>query len=353
MDVVVLIAARRGQQEVAVKLIAALEAHRERLALALPGLGPVERESVVADLRTTLGARFDTLHAEGRELSTKEAISMALAEAARHTTEHRVPSPVTVRTLEVMVDTPSLRVWALGPLQVSIRGKVIEPSTWGSARPRELLAYLLMHPEGRTKEQIGLCFWPDASSAQLRNNFHVTLHRLRKALGNPAWVTLSVERYSIDPMVLEEFDVATFEKEIAAASRAVKRHQENATALLEQAVSIYRGDLLDGEPVGDWHLEHRDALQRQYVDALMLLGARHLAEERQEKAADAYRRVLARDELHEDALLALMRCHAQAGERSQALRLYRRFAERLRDELDALPGKETTRFFESLHGAGV
>ena len=54
----------------------------------------------------------------------------------------------------------------------------------------------------------------------------------------------------------------------------------DAPALLEQALARFRGDLLDGEPVGDWHLEHRDRLQRLYVDALMELGARLIKEER-------------------------------------------------------------------------
>ena len=80
----------------------------------------------------------------------------------------------------------------------------------------------------------------------------------------------------------------------------------------------------------------------------MELGAQLLREERPGKAAEAYRRVLARDELHEEALLALMRCHAGLGERSQALRVYRRFADRLREELEAAPGRETTRLFERL-----
>ena len=102
-------------------------------------------------------------------------------------------------------------------------------------------------------------------------------------------------------------------------------------------------------------LQHdRERLQRTYVDALMELGARFLQEERQGKAAEAYRRVLARDELHEEALLALMRCHAGLGERSQALRAYRRFAERMREELEAQPQGETTRLFERLQqGAAV
>jgi DNA-binding SARP family transcriptional activator len=237
---------------------------------------------------------------------------------------------------------------------VFVDGELVESTAWGSARPRELLVYLLMHPEGRTKEQVGLAFWPDASAAQLRNSFHVTLHRLRKALGNPSWITLVHDRYRVDPAVLEEFDVLEFEREVADARRSLKRQEEAASAKLEQALARFRGDFLDGEPVGDWHLEHRDRLQRVYIDALMELGARLAAEERHAKAAEVYRRVLARDELHEEALLALMKAHAAVGERSQALRAYRRFADRMREELDAEPDDDTTAFFERLQqGAGV
>ena len=61
-----------------------------------------------------------------------------------------------------------------------------------------------------------------------------------------------------------------------------------------------------------------------------------------------FRRVLARDELHEEALRALMRSLAEAGERSQALRAYRQFATRLREELEAEPEEETTELSEQL-----
>jgi DNA-binding SARP family transcriptional activator len=46
--------------------------------------------------------------------------------------------------------------------------------------------------------------------------------------------------------------------------------------------------------------------------------------------------------------MALMRCHAGLGERSQALRAFRRFADRLRDELDAEPSDDALRLFERL-----
>jgi len=354
LDVIAIVAARRGRAEDAARLLGAVDAHRKRIAVSLPGLASREREQLTVGLREALDGRFEELYTEGCHFTTERTVELALAEAARHTAEYRIapptpPAPVAgPLARERDDDRPRLKVRALGPLHVYVGDRLIDPGAWGSARPRELLVYLLMHPEGRTKEQVGLAFWPEASSAQLRNSFHVTLHRLRKALGGADWVSLANERYRIDPEFVAEFDVAEFERDLANARRAIKRQEEGASVRLEQALAHFHGDFLDGEPVGDWHLEHRERLQRLYVDGLMELGARWVAEERPAKAAEAYRRVLARDELHEDATVALMRCQSASGERAQAIRVYRRFVDKLREELDAEPGEEAVQLCEQL-----
>jgi DNA-binding SARP family transcriptional activator len=327
-----------------VRLMGAVDALRERVAIALPASDRGERERLVAIAREHLGGYFERMYDEGRHMPMEEVAQIANDAGGMQTAEYQVPilgdaAVVTPPVAPPATDT--LRVLALGPLQVFVGGEAIDTTVWGSARPRELLVYLLMHPDGRTKEQVGLAFWPEASSAQLRNSFHVTLHRLRKALRNPEWITLSNDRYRVDPEIIAEFDVAEFEREVVSARRALKRREDGAVAALERAVARFRGDFLDGEPAGDWGLEHRDRLQRLFVDALMELGSQHESENRQAKAADAYRRVLARDDLNEDATRALMRCYARVGERSQALRLYQRFSDRLRKELDAEPEEET------------
>ena len=349
LDVVAFVAARRGRFEDAVRLVAGTEAHRARLAVALPEPTPAERVELLASLRRSLGARFDELYAAGHSLSTAEVVQLGFAEAARHTAEHRIAHADDTPAIDGV--RSRLKVLALGPLQVFVGGRPVDASAWGSARPRELLVYLLMHPEGRTKEQAGLAFWPEASTAQLRNNFHVTLHRLRRALGSADLVTLANDRYRIDPELVEEFDAVAFEREVTAARRGLKRQAEESAGQLELALARYRGDFLDGEPAGDWHVEHRDRLQRVYVDGLLELGAHYAREERYTRAADVYRRVLARDELHEEALRALMRCLADAGDRSQALRAYRRFADRLRTELEVEPEEETTRLLTRLQAS--
>ena len=117
---------------------------------------------------------------------------------------------------------PVLRVLALGPLQVFAGDRAIDSAAWGSARPRELLVYLMMHPDGRTKEQVGLAFWPEASAAQLRNSFHVTLHRLRKALGNRRLDHARERSLRVDPSVVAEFDVADFERDRRGGAQDVE-----------------------------------------------------------------------------------------------------------------------------------
>jgi DNA-binding SARP family transcriptional activator len=236
---------------------------------------------------------------------------------------------------------------------VLVDDRLIDSGAWGSARPRELLTFLLLHPEGSTKEQVGLALWPDASTAQLRNSFHVTTYRLRKALGAADWIVLTGERYTVNRALLQDFDVSLFEREVATARRDLASGVEGADASLETALARYRGDLLDGEPVGDWVEAHRARLQRVYVDALMDLGAVHEAGQRDERAADVYHRVMRRDPLHEQAAMALMRALARLGDQSQAARVFQRFHERLRRDLQVAPSRETVALAERIRHGGT
>ena len=203
-------------------------------------------------------------------------------------------------------------------------------------RPRELLVMLMMNPEGCTKEQVGLAFWPEASTAQVRNSFHVTLHRLRRALGHPEWIETAAERYRLATSLQWEIDAATFEKTVTTA---LKRRDNPALA---RAIELYRGDFLDGEGAGDWHFPIRDRLQRLYVDALSALAYGQAAAGQHEEAAATCRLLLARDPLHEEAWRRLMTSHAKQGERNQALKLYQQLTELLARELDAEPDPRTT-----------
>src|SRR5439155_25595577 len=104
-----------------------------------------------------LGGDFARVYDDGRKLSTDEAVDLANDAGGTQTAEYRIPlvvqpvsaaEPIAVPPPAVVATSrpAMMRALALGPLQVFVDGEPIVSAAWGSARPRELLAYLLMHP---------------------------------------------------------------------------------------------------------------------------------------------------------------------------------------------------------------
>jgi DNA-binding SARP family transcriptional activator len=81
----------------------------------------------------------------------------------------------------------------------------------------------------------------------------------------------------------------------------------------------------------------------------MLALGEHLARAgRLSDAADAYRRLIGREPLHEEAYRRLMMSLAQLGRRSEAIRYYERLVALLRTELEAEPEGETISLAERI-----
>ncbi|HEX2834820.1 MAG TPA: BTAD domain-containing putative transcriptional regulator [Thermoanaerobaculia bacterium] len=223
---------------------------------------------------------------------------------------------------------PPLLVRALGPLEVERDGKPVDIGS-----PRDLLLFLLLHPNGATKEQIGVALWPDADPAKLRNNFHVTVHRLRKALGDADWVIARGESYVLKPGI--DFDAVAFEREAKAAIRA------RDAARLSRAVELYHGDFFANASAGEWYLDVRDRLRDLYANALATLA-------RLTGSVDTWQRLVELDPLDEEAARHLMTALTKEGDHAGASRVYRRLADALKRELDAEPEPETRSLLKRL-----
>jgi len=313
----------------------------ERAALILAGVRE-QRDRFGSTWSPREQQEFDALGASSRRhsgMTLPELVDYALELPAGLAPAAPAPPPAPPQP----ATTRNLTVRALGALQIS---REAGPLTWASAKPRELLLFLLCHPEGRTREQVGLAFWPEASVDQVRNNFHVMLHRLRKTLGGAEWVTLTHDQYALDAGVVVDFDAGRFERDVTAGLAQLKK--DGDATLLEGALTLYDGDFLEHEVVGDWHLELRDRLRQKYVAALAALGERRMKQERWADAAEAWRRLVARDELDERAYRGLMTCHARLGERSQVQQLYQRVERLLEKQLEAKPEPETVQLYRRL-----
>jgi DNA-binding SARP family transcriptional activator len=294
--------------------------------------------------RAALGeAQFGQLWAEGARRTLADALAAAGVPPAAS------PAPELATTPAAPPASP-LEVRALGPLAIVRAGVPLTTADWNHARPRELFLYLLSHPDGRTRDQIGLVFWPDSSAAQVKNSFHVTLYHLRKALGRPDWVVFEHDRYRINTALGIDYDAARFEAGTSEALRRLRRGEDVAPQLAE-LLPLYRGEFLEDEAAGDWHLEHRDRLRQLYLRALRAVGAAHLQAGAWAAAAEFFERLLRVDDLDEEAHRNLMTCIARGGERGRALRHYERLVVHLREELGAQPEPATVALFRRLQQA--
>jgi DNA-binding SARP family transcriptional activator len=240
---------------------------------------------------------------------------------------------------------------ALGPTQVFLSEQTL--TTWSYARVKELLFYLISHP-ARTKAQIGLALWPDASPSKLRNRLSTAIYHLRRALGNPQRIVFEDDLYRFNRTLDYRFDVEVFEADLVQASRVQTQTPDRAIALLQEAIALYRGDFVEDFLEGEWFLLRREELRRKYLDALLNLGQLLSARRDYAHAAECYRRAIEKDEVLEEAHRELMRCYARLGERGQALRHYQTFAQLIRDELGSSPAAESAALYERLkHGEEV
>ncbi|HEX7104950.1 MAG TPA: BTAD domain-containing putative transcriptional regulator, partial [Acidothermaceae bacterium] len=210
------------------------------------------------------------------------------------------------------------------------------------AQPRRtaILAYLaIARPHGfHRRDTLVALFWPESSARSGRDLLNTHLSRLRAALGAETVVSRANEEISIDADHLW-CDVRAFEAAFDAA-------------LPEDALALYRGDLLDGFHISDapdferWLDNERARLRAMAVTvafdaAETRLGAGDIAAARKFSERGV---ALCRDD--EGSLRRAITLLDNIGDRAAALRLYEGVAERLRREYDAEPSPETRQLID-------
>ena len=330
------IAAARGHTTQAGQALGAIEAHFQAHSIHLDADDQAELEQHRAAVSAALtGDAFNAALKAGRALTLDQALD-ELPDSDRDDG----------RADRIEVDAiPALRVFALGPMRVLKDEQIV--TAWPFAKVKELLFYFIAQPP-RTKAQLGLALWPDASPAQLRNSLSTTLYHLRRALGHPDWIIFAHDEYQFNRTRAYWFDVDVFETHLAQAIRVQDSAPERATVLLQTALDLYQGDFVEDLLEGEWFLLRREELRRKYLDALLQLGLLYFARADYARAAEMYRRVIDKDDVLEAAHRELMRCYARSGERGQALRHYQVLARIMQDELGSPPAPESVALYERL-----
>ncbi len=302
--------------------------------------------------------------------------------AAAPATDRRAPPVVAARDLAP--DGLTVHVLTFGPLLVTRGGVTVPPAELTPAKVRELLLYLALHPEGRTKEQAALALWPDASPAQVRNVFHVTLHQLRRALGRKAAVTFDGGAYALARDVAPragagaaapaDAEAAVVRCDVDAvlaaadAVRAADRAADRARARGADAVAAAgadaaaldvwrealalaaRGPLGEGEDAGEWLAAPAARVGAAWAEAMEALARLHARGDAPAAAASVLEALVAVEPLREGPHRMLMTAYVTAGEPARALAHYDALAARLAREVGAAPGRATRALAEAIRG---
>lgn len=222
-------------------------------------------------------------------------------------------------------------------------------------RLRELLCYLLLrrgHPHPR--ETLASMLWGEGSTAKSKKYLRQALWHLKTALESQSRVAqggvLLVEH---DWVQFElrgglSLDVAAFEQ-VYEEMRGVSGATLGADQVwrLEEAVRLYRGELLEGW-YQDWCLFERERLHNIYLvmlDKLMSYSKEHLEYEMGLRYGAL---ALCQDRARERTHRQLMYLHYMAGDRTTALRQYERCCVALKEELEVKPGEKTVALFEQI-----
>jgi DNA-binding SARP family transcriptional activator len=305
---------------------------------AAHGLSPFKEESLTAQLLQPYfeaSARAETQSAR-RDYSQAETIGLAM----------EIVEDFEQRTV-VVRPRNRLQILGLGMAEVFLNGRLLVASDWTFAKPKELLYYLASNSP-KTKEQIGLAFWPDASPSQLRISLRATLYHLRRALGERSWVLYENGFYRFNRALDYWYDVEAFEESMKAAEKQSTSEKDLAIERLEAAVSLYRGDFLSDLASDEWAALRREELRAKYFGAMSMLGELLTNKGAYERAIELYRNLLTKDPLLEEAHRALIRCYALKGERGLAIRQYQTLVGILQEELGVSPSPETVALFQSL-----
>ena len=239
---------------------------------------------------------------------------------------------------------PRLLIRALGASQVKLNEKSITISEWQTQNARDLFFILLAHPEGLSKEAIGVMFWPDITPEDLKYRFKNTIYRLRRAIGKET-ILFDDELYRFNRSLDYEYDVEAFLREINLAK--FTKSKDTKIQHYQNALQYYNGSYLPDHD-DTWVVTERERLSLMHTDVLLELAETHLNEGAFDKALKYAQRAIDKDPCLESAHRIAMRIHSAMGNRAYIERQYQSCIQSLWEEISAPPSEQTQQLHSQL-----
>jgi LuxR family maltose regulon positive regulatory protein len=176
--------------------------------------------------------------------------------------ESRSPINVVARN-----ELPRIEVQLFGSFVLHRDGQLVSSVSGKVDRLRELVALLILYPQGLPDDEIAERMFPDMRHERGLHNLHAAIYSLRKELGKAA-VRFGAHTYQLNPQLELIADVRTFD------AMLVKARVANGDALirsLSTAIELYHGPLL-ADAAWAWVDPVRLSYRGRFVEAALQLA---------------------------------------------------------------------------------
>jgi LuxR family maltose regulon positive regulatory protein len=258
-----------------------------------------------------------------------------------------------------VAETPAsaafLSIRMLSTFRVTVDGAELNGQLGGKGRA--LLKILAAHRNRvLSRDALIELVWPDTDPATGATSLKVAAHNLRNVLepGKPTgsqgrWIVFRDGTYSLSHDGGVWIDVLELDRHYRAGKQAEARGEISvARAEYHEAESLYAGDFLEEDIYDDWTIIPRERLRDLYLDVVSRLADLAVTSGDHREAIRYCHKIIDTDPCREDAYRTLMSSHGALNQHARAGAWYAVCRAMLKREMDAAPGRETVRVFESL-----
>lgn len=255
-----------------------------------------------------------------------------IAADANHLSATTEIEPAPAPTRDESVPTPS--VGLLGPLRIDGTRRPIK-----RAATRELIAYLVLHPHGASRDELTEALWPGQDPKRALPRFWQSVTDARKALGE-AWVR-DGERYRLDRERLR-IDLDTLD-------RLLTQEESDDPKAIDTALALWRGQPLEGSDYL-WADGDIRRLSGTFIGLLERAGRARLDRGDARGALQLAEQAIALDQFHEASWRLALQAEHALGLRESIARRYDNLSHTLDEELGLQPARETRLMYRQLLG---
>ena len=321
----------------------------------LPGMNGMEAARLMREIRPKLPIVFITAHAEyaveAFEIQSTDYLLKPLRMSRLQSAVLRIQQALSMtQSAGQERESADISIRCMGGFAVSLPQDPNKPLPWKTNKEKEICAFLVHHAEKPVDTAVILeSVWPGYDLKNAKTYLYTCLSYLRKSFqdyGLPLRVEKSGDGFAIR-LNGAAADAAIFEKLLDDALSA----EDPDDRLYDKLNGLYKGKYMEGCDFR-WAEFKQETIDGKYIRVLRKMYLRFRSRGDAALAEDGLRRILAIAPDSEADGRELIRLHLEAGNRSEALRVYRQLEQVVRDQLGVDLEEETTRLYSKMGWPG-